>query len=685
MRPRSALAALAVDDIAGIGLTGQMHGLVALDADERVLRPAILWNDQRTGAECREIEERLGLPRLLELTGNRALPGFTAPKLLWLRSQRARDLRADRARPPAEGLRSARADRRARDRRRGRLRDAALRRRRPPLERRGARRPRAPGRLAASGARVARRGRPRPRPASRSRRAQATRLPARSAWESRRRGPSRSCSGTSGVVVRRSSGSRRRPGGAGARLLPRRPGHLARDGRDAFRGRARSAGFGTRSRRASRTSCWSPRPKAGSPAPKGSSSSPTWRASARRTSTRRRAGRSPGSRCGTTAARSSRAVLEGVAYGLRDSLEVLRSLGCRLESAVCPAAARAAASGSRSSPPCSGCRWSGRWSRRVRPTARLSSAASRAACSRTSTRRWPHACASATRSSPTPPGSSVYAEGYGRYRSLYPALDPWRRMSTKWGIISTANINRLVLAGAGESDQVDVVAVASRDQARAEAYAREHGIERAYGSYEALLADPDIDAVYISLPELAARRVVDPLARGRQARPLREAARQAPRGGRARLRRRRAGGSDPHGGVHVPPQPADGEGEGARGGRRRSGTLRFVRAAFSFGLGRPRERPPRRRPGRGRPHGRRLLLRQRVAPARRRAARRSTARSSSARAASTSSSPGRCASRATSSRQFDCGFVLPGPRRARDRGRRGVALPRRPLARAHAR
>jgi D-xylose 1-dehydrogenase (NADP+, D-xylono-1,5-lactone-forming) len=71
---------------------------------------------------------------------------------------------------------------------------------------------------------------------------------------------------------------------------------------------------------------------------------------------------------------------------------------------------------------------------------------------------------------------------------------------TTWGIISTAHINRLVLAGARESDRVEVVAVASRDQARAEAYAREHGIERAFGSYEALLADPDIDVVYISLP-----------------------------------------------------------------------------------------------------------------------------------------------------------------------------------------
>jgi xylulokinase len=72
-------------DVAGLGLTGQMHGLVCLDASDRVLRPAILWNDQRTAAECAEIEERVGRDRLLELTGNRALTGFTAPKLLWLR------------------------------------------------------------------------------------------------------------------------------------------------------------------------------------------------------------------------------------------------------------------------------------------------------------------------------------------------------------------------------------------------------------------------------------------------------------------------------------------------------------------------------------------------------------------------------------------------------------------------
>ena len=68
------------------------------------------------------------------------------------------------------------------------------------------------------------------------------------------------------------------------------------------------------------------------------------------------------------------------------------------------------------------------------------------------------------------------------------------------GLLSTANINRAILAGAAKTGRVDVVAVASRDAGRADAYAAEHGIGTAHGSYEALLADPDVDAVYISLP-----------------------------------------------------------------------------------------------------------------------------------------------------------------------------------------
>lgn len=72
-------------DVEAIGLTGQMHGAVLLDGDGRVLRPAILWNDQRTAAECDEIRASVGAERLIEITGNDAITGLTAPKLLWVR------------------------------------------------------------------------------------------------------------------------------------------------------------------------------------------------------------------------------------------------------------------------------------------------------------------------------------------------------------------------------------------------------------------------------------------------------------------------------------------------------------------------------------------------------------------------------------------------------------------------
>ncbi len=71
--------------VAGVGLTGQMHGLVAIDPAGRILRPAILWNDQRTAEECAWITERVGAARVLELIGNPVLTGFTAPKILWMR------------------------------------------------------------------------------------------------------------------------------------------------------------------------------------------------------------------------------------------------------------------------------------------------------------------------------------------------------------------------------------------------------------------------------------------------------------------------------------------------------------------------------------------------------------------------------------------------------------------------
>ncbi len=83
---RSALqqAGVAGEQVAAVGLTGQMHGLVLLDEAGRVLRPAILWNDGRTQAQCDEIHRRVGRERLIRVTGNVALTGFTAPKILWV-------------------------------------------------------------------------------------------------------------------------------------------------------------------------------------------------------------------------------------------------------------------------------------------------------------------------------------------------------------------------------------------------------------------------------------------------------------------------------------------------------------------------------------------------------------------------------------------------------------------------
>jgi xylulokinase len=71
--------------ITGIGLTGQMHGMVMLDAQGEVLRRCIMWNDQRTAAQCEWIMNTIGRARFLELTLNPALPGFTAPKIIWTR------------------------------------------------------------------------------------------------------------------------------------------------------------------------------------------------------------------------------------------------------------------------------------------------------------------------------------------------------------------------------------------------------------------------------------------------------------------------------------------------------------------------------------------------------------------------------------------------------------------------
>jgi len=81
-----AKSGIAPDQIAGVGLSGQMHGLVMLDGNNQVLRKSIIWCDQRTGEECKEITRRVGAQRLLEITANPALTGFTASKILWVRN-----------------------------------------------------------------------------------------------------------------------------------------------------------------------------------------------------------------------------------------------------------------------------------------------------------------------------------------------------------------------------------------------------------------------------------------------------------------------------------------------------------------------------------------------------------------------------------------------------------------------
>jgi xylulokinase len=82
---RDVLRTISADEVEAIGLTGQMHGLTSLDSEGRPLRPAILWNDQRSGPQCDAITEKVGAKRLYQIIGSLLLPGFTAPKIMWLR------------------------------------------------------------------------------------------------------------------------------------------------------------------------------------------------------------------------------------------------------------------------------------------------------------------------------------------------------------------------------------------------------------------------------------------------------------------------------------------------------------------------------------------------------------------------------------------------------------------------
>src|SRR5215203_6704518 len=82
-------AGISGEGVAAVGLTGQMHGLVLLDEMGDILRPAILWNDQRTQSQCDEIHQIIGKEKFIQITGNVALTGFTAPKILWVKENEA--------------------------------------------------------------------------------------------------------------------------------------------------------------------------------------------------------------------------------------------------------------------------------------------------------------------------------------------------------------------------------------------------------------------------------------------------------------------------------------------------------------------------------------------------------------------------------------------------------------------
>ena len=101
---RASMETAGARDVRAIGLSGQMHSSVLLDEDDRVVRPAILWNDVRTTAQCRFITERVGKAGLRRLVGNPALEGFTAPKLLWVREHEPELFGRTRHAPAAQGL-----------------------------------------------------------------------------------------------------------------------------------------------------------------------------------------------------------------------------------------------------------------------------------------------------------------------------------------------------------------------------------------------------------------------------------------------------------------------------------------------------------------------------------------------------------------------------------------------------
>ena len=230
---------------------------------------------------------------------------------------------------------------------------------------------------------------------------------------------------------------------------------------------------------------------------------------------------------------------------------------------------------------------------------------------RPTSRRWPSASPGTT-SAPLHDLAVHAAQARVERRSLFVTAPPLR-----FGIVSTAGINRSLLDAAVATGAAEVVAVSSRDAGRAAAYARQHGIPAFHAGHAGLIADPAVEAVYISAPNaLHVEWAMAAIAAGKHVlceKPLTRSAAAARRDrGRRRCRGRGAGR-----GVHVPPPPADPAAGGAGAGRGGGGA---PLDALGVRLhGRPAGRhPAAARAGRRRAARRRLLLRQRVPSAGRR-------------------------------------------------------------------
>ena len=428
-RSRGAYAA-----VRGLGLSGQMHGATLLDAHDRVLRPAILWNDGRSAPQCAELERRVAA-RAARITGNIAMPGFTAPKLLWVARARARVLSRRRARAAAQGLRAAAADRRGGVRHVRCGRHAVARRR---AARRGPTRCSTPRGLTRAhmprlveGSADARhavrpqwptssawpRGRRRRRRRGRQRGERRRHRRRRAGQRPSSRSAPRACTSSPTPPSRP---TRQRAVHAFCHCLPR---HLAPDERDAVGGELPAlAAHAHRRGQRGRSSSTKRRPLALERRVADLPALPVGRAHAAQQPARERRLLRPHAR--RAGARTWRcAVLEGVAFAFADGQQALLDGGARIEQRRrWSAAARAARRGRSCSPTCSAGRSIG--ARGGEVGAALGAARlARAGAQRRGGRRGLHArrrCVD--RFEPDPPRGALLAERHRRFQRLYAAL-----------------------------------------------------------------------------------------------------------------------------------------------------------------------------------------------------------------------------------------------------------------------